>query len=50
MATEKGRDRLQLATTSTKITALIDYINANNPTNYDYPVPDTVALPVSTGN
>ena len=50
MATEKGRDRLELITTGDKVAALIDYINQNNPTSYDYPVPDVVAIPVETGN
>jgi uncharacterized protein involved in tolerance to divalent cations len=50
MATEKGRDKLELTTTGDKVAALIDYINQNNPTSYDYPVPDVVAIPVETGN
>lgn len=33
-----------------KVTQLIDYINNENPTNYDYPVPNTIALPVDNGN
>ena len=28
----------------------MDFINDENPTNYDYPVPNIVALPVSNGN
>lgn len=50
MATERGRDKLELITTNNKVADLIDYVNNNNPTSYDYPVPDTVALPVKTGN
>lgn len=50
MATERGRDKLELTTTSDKVAALIDYVNTHNPTSYDYPVPDTVAIPVETGN
>lgn len=50
MSTEKGRDKLELTTTGDKVTALIDYVNQHNPTSYDYPVPDTVAIPVTTGN
>lgn len=50
MSTEKGRDKLELTTTGDKVAALIDYVNSNNPTSYDYPVPDTVVLPVETGN
>jgi uncharacterized protein involved in tolerance to divalent cations len=50
MATEKGRDKLELVTTTDKVAALIDYVNENNPTIYDYPVPDTIAIPVTTGN
>jgi uncharacterized protein involved in tolerance to divalent cations len=50
MATERGRDKLELTTTTDKVAALIDYVNENNPTIYDYPVPDTIAIPVTTGN
>lgn len=50
MATEKQRDTLQLTTTHDKVASLIDYINQHNPTDYDYPVPNTVAVPVKTGN
>lgn len=50
MSTERGRDKLELTTTGDKVAALIDYVNQNNPTTYDYPVPDTVVLPVETGN
>ena len=50
MSTEKGRDKLELTTTGDKVAELIDYINKNNPTTYDYPVPDVVAIPVETGN
>lgn len=50
MATERGRDKLELTTTDDKVAALIDYVNENNPTIYDYPVADTIAIPVTTGN
>lgn len=50
MSTEKGRDKLELTTTVDKVADLIDYINQNPPTLYDYPVPDTIAIPVETGN
>lgn len=50
MTTEKSRDKLELTTTEDRVAKLIDYINTNNPTEYDYPVPDTVVLPVETGN
>lgn len=50
MSTEKGRDKLELTTTGDKVAALIDYTNQNNPTSYDYPVPDTVVIPVKSGN
>ena len=33
-----------------KVKDLIDFINNNNPTTYDYPVPDAIAIPISTGN
>ena len=32
------------------IKKLIDYTNNNNPTEYDYPVPDVTVLPVTKGN
>lgn len=50
MATEKGRDKLELVTSADKVAAVIDYTNQNNPTQYDYPVPDVVAIPIETGN
>lgn len=50
MVTEKGRDELQLTTTADRVSTLIDYINNNNPTQYDYPVPDTHVIPVTNGN
>ena len=50
MSTEQGRDKIELTTTADKVAALIDYINNNNPTDYDYPVPDIFAIPVETGN
>lgn len=50
MATERGRDKLELTTTTDKVAELIDYVNENDPTIYDYPVADTIAIPVTTGN
>lgn len=50
MATERGRDKLELTTTVDKVAGLIDYINENDPTLYDYPVPDTFAIPIENGN
>lgn len=50
MSTEHGRDKLELTTTADLVAPLIDYINNNNPTDYDYPVPDVFAIPVELGN
>lgn len=49
-STEVGRTRLTMTTTNDKIPALIDFINQNNPTSYDYPVADVSVLPVNQGN
>jgi len=49
-STELGRTRLEMTTSNDKIPALIDFINQNNPTNYDYPVPDVAVVPVNQGN
>jgi len=39
-----------LTTSDARLVELIDYCNNENPTHYDYPVPNTIALPVSTSN
>lgn len=39
-----------MTTASTKVPALIDYVNDHNPTPYDYPVPDVTVIPVKGGN
>ena len=48
--TEEQRYKLELEVPNSKISELIEFINHNNPTGYNYPVPDTVVLPVSEGN
>lgn len=50
MATEQGRIKLEMVTTGDRVAKLIDYINEHNPTEYDYPVPDTIVVPVEKGN
>lgn len=49
-ASEVQRVRLEMTTSNDKIAALIDFVNQNNPTLYDYPVPDVTVLPITTGN
>jgi uncharacterized protein involved in tolerance to divalent cations len=46
LTTERDRERLECITTNDKVPALINYINANYPSTYDYPVPDVVSVPV----
>ena len=41
---------LEITTENGKVTELVDYINHNNPTEYDYPVPNVTVLPVADGN
>ena len=45
--TELSRARLTLITTDDKIADLIEFINHENPNEYDYPVPDLQFTPVS---
>ena len=39
-----------MTTGESRLVELIDYINNENPTHYDYPVPNTIVLPVATSN
>lgn len=48
--TELNRARLTLVTTDDKIAELIEYINHENPNEYDYPVPDLTFTPIAQGN
>jgi uncharacterized protein involved in tolerance to divalent cations len=48
--TEKTRVRLEMVVADGQLTGLIDYVNNNNPTMYDYPVPDVTVIPVTQGN
>ena len=50
MTSEPNRIRLELSTSDDKVTKLVEYVNNNQPTPYDYPVPDITVLPVSGGN
>jgi uncharacterized protein involved in tolerance to divalent cations len=50
MHSDANRVRMEMTTSTEKVTALIDYCNHHNPTPYDYPVPDITVLPVSGGN
>lgn len=50
METEVSRARLTLITTDDKIAALIDWINHENPNEFDYPVPDLNFTPIANGN
>jgi len=49
-STEKTRVRLEMVVADSRLSALIEYVNNNNPTMYDYPVPDVTVIPVSSGN
>lgn len=49
-STELKRARLEMVTPDDKVATLIDYINNNNPTTYDYPVPNTTVVPVTVAN
>jgi len=48
--TEVSRARMTLVTTDDKIAELIEYINHENPDDYDYPVPDLMFTPIARGN
>jgi uncharacterized protein involved in tolerance to divalent cations len=39
-----------MTTGESRLVELIDYINNENPTHHDYPVPNTIVLPVSISN
>lgn len=49
-STEKKRVRMEMTVPDDRVPKLIDYVNNNNPTQYDYPVPDVTVIPVVTGN
>lgn len=48
--TEEGRYKLEMEVPDRNVEKLISFINENNPTNYDYPVPDAAVIPISEGN
>lgn len=41
---------MEMTVPDERVTNLIEYINLNNPTHYDYPVGDITVVPVTTGN
>lgn len=49
-SSEKNRVRLEMVLPDDNIKKLIEYTNNNNPTLYDYPVPDLTVIPVTKGN
>jgi len=49
-SSESSRMELEIQTNNEKLKELVDYVNNNNPTDYDYPVPNVTILPVSDGN
>ena len=50
LATNPDRVRVQLTLAESRVVPLIDYINQNNPSTYDYPVQDTIVVPIKTGD
>ena len=49
-STEHKRVRMEMTVPDDRVANLINYINLNNPTQYDYPVPDVTVVPCTTGN
>ena len=48
--TDTGKVFLKMTTSDDRVAELIDFINENNPTNYDYPVADIQVEPISAAN
>lgn len=48
--TETKRVRLEMTVPDDRVASLIDYANNNNPTQYDYPVPNVTVVPVTLAN
>ena len=48
--TEKERVRLVLTTADDRVPELVDFVNQNSPSLYDYPVPDVITEPVQSGD
>ena len=44
--TDQQKVYLQLTTTDERVPELIDFVNNNNPSEYDYPMPDIVVEPI----
>ena len=49
-SSESHRVELEIQTNNEKVAGLIDWVNNNNPTDYDYPVPNLTVMPVANGN
>jgi len=49
-STETKRVRLEMTVPDGRVANLIDYVNNNNPTQYDYPVPNVTVVPVTLAN
>jgi len=49
-STEVKRVRLEMTVPDGRVANLIDYVNNNNPTTYDYPVPNVTVVPVTLAN
>ena len=47
MNTEDSKVYLECVTTDDKVTKLIDFINKNQPNQYDYPYPDVIVMPIN---
>ena len=50
MHTESERVSVELTTKSDRVSNLIEWINLHQPTQYDYPVPDMMAVAIKSGN
>lgn len=50
LSTNPDRVRVQITLPGPKVTPLIEYINTNNPSSYDYPVQDIIVIPVQNAN
>ena len=44
--TDESRVYLQLTTSDERVPQLIDFVNNNNPNDYDYPISDVVVEPI----
>ena len=49
-STETKRVRLEMTVPDNRVANLINFVNLNNPTPYDYPVPNVTVVPCTTAN